>query len=98
MTEHPETASSRRAWLRQALDDLGEVDWTQGWVLYVLSTLMGALFVGDRSITVSDAFWGAVPAMVAAWLWRRDHVGSSFVVGALMLGLGFAAGASPGSW
>ena len=98
MTEHPETTSARRAWLRQAFDDLGEIDWTQGWVLYVLSTLMGALFVGDRSITVSDAFWGAVPAMAAAWLWRRDHVGSSLLVGAFMLGLGFAAGASPGSW
>ncbi|TCI96300.1 hypothetical protein [Aeromicrobium sp. IC_218] len=98
MTEHPETTSPRRAWLRRAFDDMGEADWTRGWVLYVLSTLLGAMLVGDRSISVSDAFWGILPAMLAAWLWRREHRVAALLVGALMLGLGFAAGASQGSW
>lgn len=93
MSEHPETTSPRRAWLRQAFEDVGEVEWYFTFTGYVIVSVLGAQFVGDGTVVGTDLLMGFPLALLAGWFARRDHGTTAFVLGAAAMVLAFVTGA-----
>lgn len=94
MTDEPDTTvSPRRGWLRQALEDVGEVEWYFTFTAYVIVSVLGAQFVGDGTLVGSDLLMGFPLALLVGWLSYRDHVAAAFVLGTAAMVLGFVTGA-----
>lgn len=94
MTEQPETTvSPRRAWLRQAFDDIDEVEWYVTFTGYVIVSVVGAQFVGDGTLVGSDLLLGFPLALLVGWLSYRDHGATAFVLGSASMVLAFVTGA-----
>jgi hypothetical protein len=94
VTEQPETTvSPRRAWIRQAFDDMAEVEWHLTFVGYAFASMLGAMFVGDGTVGADDLFMGMPLALLVGWFTRREHGTTAFVLGTAALTLGFVAGA-----
>ncbi len=96
MTESPKTVSPARAWLRQASEDAGEVEWYGTFAVYALVSVIGAQWLGDGSVDALGLFAGVPAAQVTGWFSRRGHGTTAFVLGVATMVLGFVLGA--GSW
>lgn len=94
MTERPDaTVSPRRAWIRRAFSDLGEVEWYFTFTGYVIVSVLGAQFVGDGTLVGSDVLIGFPLAVLVGWFSHREHGTAAFVLGTAAMVLGFVTGA-----
>ena len=93
MSQQRVTTSPRRAWLLQAFDDVGEVEWHSMFVGYAFASMLGAMFVGDGTLDAGDLFTGFPLAVLVGWFTRRGHGTTAFVLAAASIVLGFVIGA-----